>query len=168
MMRTAFTETQARFSYRNVTVTMQAQEAAEATESELRKELTQHYGLVAARFCGLPASLVETAQQLLPSIQVKTLKCDRWNGGEMSRRVPVRNHPAATGDLPASGSSERVFESARRGSRSRVDVRVWMKTYLEMLRKKYAARWTALKDDLSSLVSYKHENSLVFHAKRSC
>lgn len=57
MMRTAFSETQARFSYRNVTVTMQEQEAAEATEEELRRELTQHYGLVAARFCGLPPSL---------------------------------------------------------------------------------------------------------------
>ena len=80
MMRTAFSETQARFSYRNVTVTMQEQEAAEATEEELRRELTQHYGLVAARFCGLPPSLVDAAQQLLPSIQVKTLRCDRWEG----------------------------------------------------------------------------------------
>ncbi|KAK8792367.1 hypothetical protein WA538_003753 [Blastocystis sp. DL] len=77
MMRTAFSETQARFSYRNVTVTMQEQEAAEATEEELRRELTQHYGLVAARFCGLPPSLVDAAQQLLPSIQVKTLRCDQ-------------------------------------------------------------------------------------------
>lgn len=83
MMRTAFSETQARFSYRNVTVTMQEQEAAEATEEELRRELTQHYGLVAARFCGLPPSLVDAAQQLLPSIQVKTLRCDRWEGNEV-------------------------------------------------------------------------------------
>lgn len=122
MMRTAFTETQARFSYRNVTVTMQEQEAAEATESELRKELTQHYGLVAARFCGLPPSLIETAEQLLPSIQVKTLKCDRRGGDEVSRRVAVRDHSSAAGDLPTSGSSERVFESARRGSRFRRSV----------------------------------------------
>lgn len=166
MMRTAFSETQARFSYRNVTVTMQEQEAAEATEEELRRELTQHYGLVAARFCGLPPSLVDAAQQLLPSIQVKTLRCDRWEGNEVSRRVAVRRRPAAAGDLPASGASERIFESARRGSRSGGRVGVWMKTYLEMLRKKYLAKWRALNGN--SFVSYKHENSLVFHAKRSC
>ena len=56
---------------------MQDQEdSAEASVSELQNELTQHYGLIAARFCGLPESLVDCAQHLLPSIEVKTLKCD--------------------------------------------------------------------------------------------
>ena len=63
--------------YRNVTVMMQDQEEnGEASVSELQSELTQNYGLVAARFCGLPESLVDCAQRLLPSIEVKTLKCD--------------------------------------------------------------------------------------------
>ena len=86
-MRTTFQDRTALFSYqwfhsmitryRNVTVMMQDQEEnGEASVNELQNELTQNYGLVAARFCGLPESLVDCAQRLLPSIKVKTLKCD--------------------------------------------------------------------------------------------
>ena len=57
------------------------QEPAEASLTELERELHVHYGLVAARFCGLPAGVVEEAERLLPSIEVKTLRCDGEGGG---------------------------------------------------------------------------------------
>ena len=57
---------------------------AEASVGELQRELSHHYGLVAASFCGLPKSLLAKAESLLPLIDVKTIRC---NGkcGEISR-----------------------------------------------------------------------------------
>ena len=49
---------------------------AEASVGELQHELSQHYGIVAATFCGLPKSLVEKAETLLPLIDVKTIRCN--------------------------------------------------------------------------------------------
>lgn len=49
---------------------------AEASVGELQRELSQHYGIMAATFCGLPKSLVEKAESLLPLIDVKTIRCN--------------------------------------------------------------------------------------------
>ena len=56
---------------------------AEAAVSELQRELSQHYGLVAATFCGLPKSLLMKAENLLSLIEVKTIRC---NGKEVVER----------------------------------------------------------------------------------
>lgn len=49
---------------------------AEASAEELQRELSQHYGIVAARFCGLPEQVVRDAEQFLPQIEVSTIRCN--------------------------------------------------------------------------------------------
>ena len=48
----------------------------ETQDSDIEDQLEHHYGIIAARLCGLPESVVSKAEEIVPSIKVKTLRCD--------------------------------------------------------------------------------------------
>ena len=49
--------------------------------TEFSAQLSQHYGIMAARLCGVDPSIVERAELLLPRIEVKELHCESGREG---------------------------------------------------------------------------------------
>ena len=74
--------------------------------TEFADQMERHYGIIAARLCGLPESLVAQAEAIVPSIQVKTLRCDDHDGVQrvllrqevMQRLTPLVSYSSLKGD----------------------------------------------------------------------
>ena len=68
--------------YHNITFNQSLQSNSSASMTEFNAQLSQHYGIMAARLCGIDPSIVEKAECLLPRIVVKELHCESgWRGG---------------------------------------------------------------------------------------
>lgn len=66
--------------YHNITFNQSLQSDGSAS-TEFSAQLSQHYGIMAARLCGVDPSIVERAESLLPRIEVKELHCESgWKG----------------------------------------------------------------------------------------
>ena len=66
--------------YHNITFNQSLQSAGSAS-TEFSAQLSQHYGIMAARLCGVDPSIVERAESLLPRIEVKELHCESGREG---------------------------------------------------------------------------------------
>ncbi|CBK20462.2 uncharacterized protein [Blastocystis hominis] len=88
--------------YKNVLVS----NSQDAVAKEFKDEMDRHYGIIAARLCGLPESLVSQAEAIVPSIRVKTLRCDDQDGVQrvllrqevMQRLTPLVSYSSLKGD----------------------------------------------------------------------
>ena len=88
--------------YKNVLVSNNQDSVAK----EFNEEMDRHYGIIAARLCGLPESLVSQAEAIVPSIRVKTLRCDDQDGVQrvllrqevMQRLTPLVSYSSLQGD----------------------------------------------------------------------
>ena len=67
-------------SYHNITFNQSLQSDGSAS-TEFSAQLSRHYGIMAARLCGVDPSIVERAELLLPRIEVKELHCESGREG---------------------------------------------------------------------------------------
>ena len=66
--------------YHNITFNQSLQSDSSGS-TEFSAQLSQHYGIMAARLCGVDLSIVESAELLLPRIEVKELHCESGREG---------------------------------------------------------------------------------------
>lgn len=66
--------------YHNITFNQSLQSDSSGS-TEFSAQLSQHYGIMAARLCGVDPSIVERAELLLPRIEVKELHCESGREG---------------------------------------------------------------------------------------
>ena len=88
-------------SYRNITYNQTLQSNNSRSSSEFAEQLGQHYGIMAARLCGVPPDIVRNAERLLPEIEVKTLHCE----SDVHDAVLIRRNEIRKGAFPTESPS---------------------------------------------------------------